>query len=80
MKSPMLENIGVEDPKNYSDLQILHSPSGYYIGTIYNDPDGFQEPGSRDSDYFKTQGEAEKFLSLLEDGCQAAINKLRMYP
>lgn len=81
MKSPMVENADyIEDQGNYTELMVLHSPAGYYVGTMYNNPDGYQEPGSRDSDYFVSKILAEKFLTLLESGCQAATNRLRMHP
>jgi hypothetical protein len=81
MKSPMVENADyIEDQGNYTELMVLHSPAGYYVGTMYNNPDGYQEPGSRDSSYFKKFGDAEKFLESLNKGSQEAINELRMNP
>jgi hypothetical protein len=52
----------------YSDLRVLQSAAGYYLGTIYqefdaNDTVVYQEPGSRDSGYFKTKEDAEAFLT-----------------
>ena len=77
----MLENLKIEDIENYSELKVMHSNAGYYIGTTYTDPvAGFVEPGSRDSNYFKTREEAEKFLKLVESNSKEAISKLRMYP
>lgn len=81
MKSPMLENLEVDDPENYSELKIMHSNAGYYIGTTYTDPaDGFVEPGSRDSNYFKTREDAETFFKLIEMRDPTAISSLREYP
>jgi hypothetical protein len=81
MKSPMLKNIKVDDPENYSDLKVMHSAAGYYIGTTYTDPkDGFAEPGSRDSQYFKEKETAEDFLKLVESHDPDAIAELKMYP
>jgi hypothetical protein len=67
MKSPMIQNANyIENKSGYSDLQVLSSAAGYYVGTIYTDPeDGFREPGSRDSDYFRTYEQAEKYLKLI---------------
>lgn len=63
MKSPMISNADyITNKKNYSELQVLESPAGYYIGTIYTDESGFQEPGSRDSEYFESREGAEKAL------------------
>lgn len=64
MKSPMVQNQAyILNKSGYSDLQVLLSPAGYYIGTMYNNYDDngkflFEEPGSRDSDYFETKEEA----------------------
>lgn len=81
MKSPMLENMEIDNLKNYSELKVLHSNNGYYVGTTYTDPeDGFVEPGSRDSGYFKTREEAERFLKLVESDPREAIGRLRMHP
>ncbi len=69
MKSPMIERadyIPAEEKGQYSELQVLHSAAGYYIGTIATDPDGFQEPGSRDSDYFTTEARAQRYLDMVE--------------
>lgn len=68
MKSPMVQNADyISEKTGYSDLQVLQSGAGFYIGTTYTDPtDGFTEPGSRDSDYFATREEAEKYLKAVE--------------
>ena len=88
MKSPMIENADyIEDKEKYSELQVLSSMGGYYVGTIYTNhkafSDGFYtrpEPGSRDTNYFKTYQEAEDFLKELESGSKEALNKLRTHP
>ena len=81
MKSPMIEQgelVKSEDKGNkYSELQVLHSSAGYYLGTIYTDKDGFQEPGSRDSGYFPKREQAEAELKKLERG---ELVQLRMRP
>lgn len=72
MKSPMVTNAGyISDKDGYTDLQVLRSNAGWYIGTLYNNyrEDGtlqFQEPGSRDSDYFATEEEAAAYLKDIE--------------
>ena len=80
MKSPMIEQgefVKSEDKGKYSELQVLHSFAGYYLGTIYTDKDGFQEPGSRDSGYFPKREQAEAELKKLERGEPV---QLRMRP
>lgn len=71
MRSPMvrdLDCIKPEDKKNYSDLQVLESGAGFYIGTTYQHPEdsefpGMVEPGSRDSyEYYRTKELAEEAL------------------
>ena len=69
MKSPMIETANyIKDKGNYTELQVCRSNAGYYIGTMYNNPEGFQEPGSRDSHYFTTKLEAENYLDKLNKG------------
>lgn len=72
MKSPMVTNamyIKEAEKSGYSDMQVLSSAAGYYIGTLYTniEEDGtrWEEPGSRDSDYFKTREDAERYLRIL---------------
>lgn len=50
----------------YSDLQVLQSAAGWYIGTVYTAEEGWQEPGSRDSDYYPTEERAKFALTYLE--------------
>lgn len=78
MKSPMVEDADyISDKTGYSELQVLQSGAGYYIGTIYTNPsDGCQEPGSRDSDYFATEEQAKKYLA----GIIASETPTRMTP
>jgi len=91
MKSPMVtiaDYIPKEEKSGYSDLQVMQSAAGYYIGTVYKniEKDGsvWYEPGSRDSDYFKTREDAEKYLKYLqsenEEEAQDAFDKLRLTP
>ena len=66
IRSPQIEHALPDEAANYSDLQVLQSAAGYYVGTIYTDPDdGFAEPGSRDSEYFPSRKEAEQYLDSL---------------
>lgn len=70
MKSPMIMSasyIPDEEKSNYTEMEILESAAGYYIGTRYWDAElKFWDAGSRDSAYFATYEEAEKFLKMVE--------------
>lgn len=47
----------------YSEMCVLQSNAGYYIGRNFKgNNDNFDQPGSRESGYFKTKEEAEKAL------------------
>ena len=69
MKSPMVENasyIKDEDRSHYTDLQVLRSGAGWYVGTLFWDAEyEFWDAGSRDSDYFGSKEEAERFLEVV---------------
>lgn len=50
---------------NISELQVLHSNAGYYLGrTCEDEVDGmvFDVPYDRQSGYYKTQEQAEQAL------------------
>ena len=47
----------------YSDLQVLQSPAGWYVGIMFHNNDGFDEPGSRESQYFDTEALAKQALN-----------------
>lgn len=66
MKSPQVQAHLRAEASRYSELQVLESGAGYYIGTLYRNPEGYTGPSSRDSDDFPTQEEAEKFLEQLQ--------------
>lgn len=57
-----------EDPDlaRYSDLQVMRSGAGWYIGTSFSNPEGFAEPGSRDTDYYASEADAKYALDTLE--------------
>lgn len=66
MKSPMVQSQPyIKDKSNYSELQVLKSAAGYYVGTLFTTPEGWEEPGSRDSGYFKTKDEAGSYLKMV---------------
>jgi hypothetical protein len=50
----------ITDKERYSDMMVLQSGAGYYIGTLYSNPEGYVEPGGRDSvEYYPTKELAE---------------------
>lgn len=53
--------------RKYSELKVMHSPTGYYIGTTYQGEHGI-EPGSRDSGYLSKKELADTILKELESG------------
>lgn len=84
MKSPQVQRLlagtdGTEAAR-YSGLTVLRSAAGWYVGTIYTDEHGNDSPGSRDSDYFRTEVEATRYLMALEAGETSAIEKMRFRP
>jgi hypothetical protein len=84
MRSPMVENTPYYDnfkKAQYSELQVLRSAAGWYVGTTYTNEDGrWVGPGSRDSGYFATEAEAQAFLNALEAGDEEALSQLRLEP
>ena len=56
----------------YSNLQVLESAAGFYIGTLFTPPTKpgnthpYPEPGSRDSTYFPHLIQAQTALDYLE--------------
>lgn len=87
MKSPMVENADyLTNKSGYTELQVLKSAAGYYIGTMYVERDEkgeitWQEPGSRDSDYFKTEEQAKAYLKTIESSSEGIAEiVLRNHP
>lgn len=94
MKSPQIANIvgssratTFDSPEavrgGYSDLRVLQSCAGYYLGTVYEEFDAsgnlvWCEPGSRDSGYYATKEAAEADLKALETDSNAV--GLRLVP
>jgi hypothetical protein len=64
------------DPENqdlYTELEVLKSAAGYYVGTMYKNPKYGLEPGSRESGYFATHEEAEALLKRIEAGDETEV-------
>lgn len=51
----------------YSTPRVMRSNAGWYIGTVYQDAEGFEEPGSRLSGYFGSAAAAEAALPSYAD-------------
>ena len=74
MRSFQTEQDYIPDSENYSDLQVLRSAAGFYVGTTYLTSYVFgevEEPGSRDSGYFATKAEARAELEGFINGTRA---------
>jgi len=81
MKSPMVMlNDYMTDKERHSDLKVLYTRAGYYIGTTFTDEAGNIKPGSRDTEYFELKEDAENLLELLENGDIESLEKLRLEP
>lgn len=83
MKSPLVEGASyIRDAGNYTELMVLRSGGGWYVGTLYNNPGGYQEPGSRDSDYFTSDKDAQGYLDAINQNPSVAAAGLmtRMKP
>jgi hypothetical protein len=67
MRSLQIKNVvPLAEQDQFSDLKVMKSGAGYYVGTTYTDPaTGYSEPGSRDTDYY-TKEDAERVLAALE--------------
>ena len=63
MKGQIAEHYSPDPGGEYSDLQVMRSGAGWYIGTLFTYTNGsykgFQEPGSRESGYYATEEEAQ---------------------
>lgn len=82
MKSQIIENatyLPVHEKDQYSDLQVMKSGNGWYIGTTYYcRRDDYYEPGTRDTEYFGSEAQAIVELDLLERGKSNVV--LRTHP
>ena len=73
MKSPQLEALGLThaETAKYTSLKVMRSNAGHYVGSAYVDG-GHEEPGTRDSGYFRTEAEAAAELAEYEAGLPTA--------
>ena len=65
MRSFIVAEMDAKNADRYSELKVMHSPAGYYIGTSYKG-DHITEPGSRDSHYFDSREQATAYLTMVE--------------
>ncbi len=88
MRSPMVEKAAFVQPEEkgrYSELMVLQSSAGFYIGTLYRHYDAngnptWTEPGSRDSAYFGTEATARTALEQLQGLPELEPALLRQHP
>ena len=62
MKSP--QTLNLPDALRYSDLKVMKSQAGFYVGTADHDVSS----NSRDSGYHPNREAAERTLSLIVSG------------
>lgn len=59
-RSYIAEKFDPDNAHRYSDLGVYESGAGFYIGTMYNNPECFMEPGTRESmEYYPNREVAE---------------------
>lgn len=64
--------------ENISRLQVMNTPAGYYLGTLYNEED-WQEPNSRETEYM-THSEATLLLTEWDFCIQDALQIMDKNP
>lgn len=68
MKSPIIQQSDyIRNKQCYSELTVMKSAAGWYVGTWYTNSDGSKEPGSRDTGYFNSPEMAEAALAEIID-------------
>jgi hypothetical protein len=70
MKSPQLDRLYAADDSErdrYSELTVMRSAAGYYVGSYYSEDFG-SVPGTRDSGYFASETEAAAELARYRAG------------
>ena len=50
-----------------SDLRVLQSAAGYYVGRVEISPEGYEFPYCRESGYYPTREKAESALAFLRE-------------
>jgi len=75
-----------EREEGFTELQVLQSAAGYYIGRMHwNTSDGkdtfgsFWEPGSRETDYYTTRETAQKLLDSGEFSVKRSMENESAY-
>ena len=65
-------NKGEFGKRGYSELKVMESPAGYYLGTEYT-MDAYPSPGSRETCYFGSESEAASALEDWKQGIHTGI-------
>jgi len=65
-------NKGEFGKRGYSELKVMESSAGYYLGTDYT-MDAYPSPGSRETHYFNLISEAESALEDWKQGKHTGI-------
>ena len=69
-----------KEKSGFTELQVLHSNGGWYVGTLYQEKDKngnvlWTEPGTRDTDYFNSQEDAARYLRIMQQGFNLPTRK-----
>lgn len=57
---------GTQD-ETVSDLRVLKSAAGFYVGRVEISPEGYEFPFCRESGYYPTREKAESALEFLRE-------------
>lgn len=57
---------GTQD-ETVSDLRVLKSAAGFYVGRVEISPEGYEFPYCRESGYYPTREKAESALAFLRE-------------
>ena len=57
---------GTQD-ETVSDLRVLKSAAGFYVGRVEISPEGYEFPYCRESEYYPTREKAESALAFLRE-------------
>lgn len=79
----MIDKICIEkiqrDDGFYGPIQVCKSNAGWYLGRIFYSNEGYNEPGSRESNYFASKELAESALQSKDFAYRDAPENIFLY-